>query len=52
VSENVEDDIGEAYRRIAVIDDMLRRGTLTRHKCNGRTLVLRSEVEALVEGES
>jgi excisionase family DNA binding protein len=33
------------------IDDLLSRGTLTRHKDGSRTLILRAELEAYMRGE-
>jgi excisionase family DNA binding protein len=33
------------------VDDLLSRGTLTRHKDGSRTLILRSELEAYIAGE-
>jgi excisionase family DNA binding protein len=33
------------------VDDLLSRGTLTRHKDGTRTLILRAELEAYVAGE-
>jgi excisionase family DNA binding protein len=33
------------------VDDLLSRGTLTRHKDGTRTLILRSELEAYIAGE-
>jgi excisionase family DNA binding protein len=33
------------------VDDLLSRGTLTRHKDGSRTLILRSELEAYMAGE-